>query len=216
MPDWARGRMSATAVMVGQAATALGGVIWGSSAATAGVVPTFLTAGVLAILVIGLTQVVLRKRFSVDFTTTLNLEPAAVTIFSHKWDPIRLSYAKENPVSVVTEFTFDAANHDICTELLREVRLVYLRNGARDWHLYEDYVQSNRYQMEVTASSWIEYQRLHERLTKDEKAVLDKLYAMHRDRDQPREFIRVSVNKSVIKSDRKECLKSMHDPRVEA
>lgn len=216
MPDWARGRMSATAVMVGQAATALGGVIWGSSAATAGVVPTFLTAGVLAILVIGLTQVVLRKRFSVDFTTTLNLEPAAVTIFSHKWDPIRLSYAKENPVSVVTEFTFDAANHDICTELLREVRLVYLRNGARDWHLYEDYVQSNRYQMEVTASSWIEYQRLHERLTKDEKAVLDKLYALHRDRDQPREFIRVSVNKSVIKSDRKECLKSMHDPRVEA
>ena len=49
MPDWARGRLNATIVMCSQAATALGGVIWGSAAATAGVVPTFLGAGVLAI-----------------------------------------------------------------------------------------------------------------------------------------------------------------------
>ncbi|HEY5894765.1 MAG TPA: MFS transporter [Chthoniobacterales bacterium] len=216
MPEWARGRMSATTVMVGQAATALGGVVWGTSAATAGVVHTFLVAGFLAILAVVLTQVILRKRFSVDFTTNLNLEPAAVTIFSRKWDPIRLSYAKENPVSVVTEFTFDSAHQNLCVELLREVRLIYLRNGARDWHLYEDYVQSARYQMEVTAPSWIEYQRLHERLTKDEKAVLDKLHDLHRDQDKPREFIRVSVNKSVIKRNREECLENTHDPRVEA
>ena len=32
MPDWARGRMNATMVMAGQAATALGGVIWGLAA----------------------------------------------------------------------------------------------------------------------------------------------------------------------------------------
>src|SRR6516165_3835218 len=44
MPDWARGRMNATMVMVAQAATALGGVIWGFAAHHAGVVPTFLGA----------------------------------------------------------------------------------------------------------------------------------------------------------------------------
>src|SRR5208282_3005725 len=37
MPDWARGRMNATMVMVAQAATALGGVIWGLAAHNAGV-----------------------------------------------------------------------------------------------------------------------------------------------------------------------------------
>jgi hypothetical protein len=42
MPDWARGRMNATIVMVAQAATALGGVIWGLAAHSAGIVPTFL------------------------------------------------------------------------------------------------------------------------------------------------------------------------------
>ena len=161
MPEWARGRMSATTVMVSQAATAPGGVIWGSAAVTAARKPPHLPYGRCS----GdlghrpQPQVVLRKRFSVDFTATLNLEPAAVTIFSHQWDPIRLSYAKENPVSVVTEFTFDSANHNECLELLREVRLIYLRNGARNWHLYEDkaHVRSNRFQMEVTAPSWIEY-----------------------------------------------------------
>ena len=34
MPDWARGRMNAAIIiMVSQAATALGGVVWGGSAA---------------------------------------------------------------------------------------------------------------------------------------------------------------------------------------
>jgi MFS family permease len=42
MPDWARGRMNATMVMVANAATALGGILWGLAAHHAGVVPTFL------------------------------------------------------------------------------------------------------------------------------------------------------------------------------
>jgi MFS family permease len=199
MPEWARGRMNATVIMVSQAATALGGVIWGWSATTGGVVPAFLIAGVLAILTMAFVQIVCRKRLSVDFTASLNLEPAAVTIFSHNWDPVRLSQAKESPVSVVTEFAFESANVDECIELRREVRLIYLRNGAGNWHLYEDFVRSNRFQMEVLAPSWIEYQRLHERVTKDEREVFDKLCGLHSDRDPPREFIRVSVDKSVIK-----------------
>jgi hypothetical protein len=46
MPDWARGRMNATMTMVAQAATALGGIIWGVTAHHVGVVPTFLGAAV--------------------------------------------------------------------------------------------------------------------------------------------------------------------------
>lgn len=41
MPDWARGRMNATMTMVAQAATALGGALWGLAAHNAGVVPIF-------------------------------------------------------------------------------------------------------------------------------------------------------------------------------
>ena len=107
MPGWARGRMNATIIMVSQGATALGGVVWGWGATTVGVIPTFIMASVLGISLIVLFQVVLNQPLSIDFTADLNLESAAVTIFSHKMDPIRLVEAQENPVSVVTEFTFD-------------------------------------------------------------------------------------------------------------
>lgn len=112
---------------------------------------------------------------------------------------MRLSQAKDNPVSVVIEFAIDPANRSQCTDLMREIRLIYLRNGARNWHLYEDFIRSNRFQMEVVVSSWSDYQRQNERLTRDEKGVLDKLASLRVDTNPPEEFIRVSVDKEVVK-----------------
>jgi MFS family permease len=169
VPDWARGRLNATIVMCSQAATALGAVIWGSAAAMAGVVPTFLGAGLLAMVTLAVVHFAAQKRLSIDFAADLNLEPAAITIFSHDLNPMRLSQAADNPVSIVTEFAIDPRNRAQCTDLMREIRLAYLRNGARNWHLYEDCRRSNRFQMEVVASSWNEYQRQNERLTREEK-----------------------------------------------
>ena len=47
MPDWARGRLNATVIMISQGAMVLGGVIWGSAAAIAGASYTFIGAAVL-------------------------------------------------------------------------------------------------------------------------------------------------------------------------
>src|ERR1700736_3542575 len=47
MPPWARGRMNATFIMTAQGAMALGGVIWGTAAATAGINPTLIGGAVL-------------------------------------------------------------------------------------------------------------------------------------------------------------------------
>jgi Transmembrane secretion effector len=198
MPDWARGRLNATIVMCSQAATALGGVIWGSAAAMAGVVPTFLGVGLLAIVTLAVVHFAVQKRLSIDFAADLSLQPAAVTIFSHDLDPMRLSQAEENPVSIVTEFASDPRNRAQCTDLMREIRLAYLRNGARSWHLYEDCRRSNRFQMEAVASSWNEYKRQNERLTKDEKELLDKLASLRVESTPLTESIRVSINKEVI------------------
>jgi hypothetical protein len=79
-------------------------------------------AGVLAILAMIITHVLLKKRLSIDLTASLDFEPAAVTIFSHDLDPARLSQAKENPVSVTTEFLIDPARRGQCIDLMREVR----------------------------------------------------------------------------------------------
>jgi MFS family permease len=198
MPDWARGRMNATIIMISQAATALGGAIWGAAAAVYGVVPTFIVAGGLAILVMAVVHVVLQKRLSIDFTASMNLEPAAITIFSHDFDPMRLSQAKDKPVSIITELKIDAARRSQFIELMREVRLIYLRNGASQWHLYEDINRSNQFEMEVVMPSWSKYLGQLERITGDEKEMMDKLHGLRAEPQSAEDIIRVSLDSEVI------------------
>ena len=61
MPNWARGRMNATVIMVSQGAMALGGVIWGSAAARVGASYTLLGAAVLF-----LTSLLPARRLSIN------------------------------------------------------------------------------------------------------------------------------------------------------
>jgi DNA invertase Pin-like site-specific DNA recombinase len=39
-------------------------------------------------------------------------------------------------------------------ELMRDARMIFLRNGANRWHLYEDLKQPNKFRMEIVVPSW--------------------------------------------------------------
>ena len=131
MPDWARGRMNATMVMVAQAATALGGVIWGLAANNTGVVPTFLGDAGFALLTLIIVRVVPALQISIDFTKSVSFESAPMTIFSQSLDPGRLPAPKDGPVSITAEFQVDPTRRNECVELMRDARLIFLRNGAQ-------------------------------------------------------------------------------------
>jgi predicted MFS family arabinose efflux permease len=66
MPNWARGRLNATVMMISQGAMALGGVIWGSAAAIAGASYTLFGAAVLF-----LTSLLLSGRLSINFKANI-------------------------------------------------------------------------------------------------------------------------------------------------
>ena len=85
---------------------------------------------------------------------------------------------KDDRVSITSEFEIDPAQRGPCLELLREARLIYLRNGAHSWHLYEELSRPNHFQLEVVAPSWDDYVKIRERMTKDEKEVLDKFHSL--------------------------------------
>jgi hypothetical protein len=82
--------MNATMVMVSQAATALGGVIWGFTAQHAGVVPTFLGAAMFGLLIMIIVRAVPGLQLSIDFTKSLSFEAAPVALFSQSLDTGRL------------------------------------------------------------------------------------------------------------------------------
>jgi MFS family permease len=199
MPDWARGRMNATMVMVSQGATALGGVIWGLAAHHAGVVPTFLGAAGFFLVLMIVARVVPGFGLSIDFTKSLSFEVAPATIFSHHLDPGRLPAPKDGPVSITAEFQVDSARRNECIELMRDARLIFLRNGAYRWHLYEDLDQPNKFRMEVVAPSWKEHVLQRERLTKKETDLIDKLRGLRIGPNPPEEWISLSVDREVLR-----------------
>jgi MFS family permease len=191
MPGWARGRMNATVIMVSQGALALGGVIWGYAVATTGTTYTLLGAAVLFLI-----SLALARPLSINFTGTLNFDPAPVTTFSH-----RLIYTPEphdGPMSITVEFKVDCAHGREFINLMREVRLIHLRNGAYSWRLDEDITRSNTLRLEMIVPSWNGHLLQKERMTKAEKELLEKASSLHIGTTAPEERIYLSVNKDLF------------------
>jgi MFS family permease len=197
MPEWARGRMNATIIMISQAATALGSLIWGLSAANVGIDSTFLIAVVLAATAMIITRLP-TYRLSIDFTKDLNLEPAPATIFSNS--PSRLPEPEEGPLSITTTFQVDPERREEFYDLAGRTRLIFLRNGACGWHLKEDLDRPNSFQIEVIVPSWTHNLRKRERLTKNEMELLEKLHSLHLGPNAPEEYTSLRLDKEVLRS----------------
>jgi MFS family permease len=172
MPSWARGRMNATIIMAAQGAMALGGIVWGSSVSMWGVKSTLLVACVLQ-----LGTLLLQFWLSIDFTSKLDFEPAPVAGASHKL--IHIPAPHDGPVSVMIDVEIDRMFGRDMLDVLRELRLIHLRNGAFSWRLHEDLGRPNTYRMEMMYPSWTEYLLMQERLTKAEREVIEKARAFH-------------------------------------
>src|ERR1700761_751860 len=172
MPSWARGRMNATIIMAAQGAMALGGIVWGTSVSIWGVQSTLIVACVLQ-----LASLVIQLRLSIDFTSTLDFEPAPMSGASHKL--IHIPAPHDGPVAIMIDVEIDRTRGQVMLDVLREVRLIHLRNGAFSWRLHEDLGRPNSYRMEMLYPSWTEYLLMQERMTKNEQAIIDKARAYH-------------------------------------
>jgi MFS family permease len=187
MPGWARGRMNATIIMAAQGAMALGGIIWGTSVQMFGVEPTLIAACALQ-----LASLLMQVWLSIDFTRELDFQPAAIGGAAHKL--IHMPSPHDGPVAVMFDVEVDAMVGRDMLALLREVRLINLRNGAFSWRLHEDLGTPNTYRVVIMYPSWTEYLLMSERLTKNEREVLDKAKSLHVGSSPPlsREFLCVN------------------------
>jgi hypothetical protein len=105
---------------------------------------------------------------------------------------------QDGPVSITAEFNIDPTRRDECLELMRDARMIFLRNGAHRWHLYGDLHQPNLIRMEVVVPSWKQHLLQRERMTKDEQEVLLKLRSLRTDPNPPQEWISLSLEKEVL------------------
>jgi MFS family permease len=191
MPSWSRGRMNATIIMVSQGAMALGGVVWGTAAATLGVYPTLIGGAVLLSI-----SLILAIPLSINFTGDLEFDPASVTSFSHKL--IQLPQPQDGPVAITYEFEVDRVREDEFMELMRQVRLIHLRNGAFSWRLHEDLTRLNIFRVEMMVPSWTQHVLQRDRMTKAEKNIIEQAKNLHIGEGRVHERIYLCVNKELV------------------
>src|ERR1700732_5537448 len=84
---------------------------------------------------------------SIDFTDKLDFEPAPVAGSSHKL--IHIPAPHDGPVAVMIDIEVGRTLGRDMLDVLREARLIRLRNGALSWRLQEDLGHPNTYRVEM-------------------------------------------------------------------
>ncbi|HEX7194910.1 MAG TPA: MFS transporter [Chthoniobacterales bacterium] len=197
MPPWARGRMNATHIMLSQGGMALGGLVWGGSAASLGARFTLMAAAVLL-----LSSLALAFPLSIDFTGSLNFDPALPRAEYHAM--LNTPQPDDGPVTITFDFHIAAVNRGRFIDLMREVRLVHLRNGAFSWRLDEDLAECHVFRVEMLVASWSEHLLQHERITKEEQHNLERAWSLDVRPDGPIVKHFISVNRELLGGKRAE------------
>jgi MFS family permease len=203
MPGWARGRMNATVIMASQGAMALGGLLWGTIAATAGVRSALLVEAIL-ILVVLTASGLLGNPLSIDFTMTADLNAVPVTVMNVGYRLLYKPQPKDGPVLVTEEFELDRVGGAKFIEIMREVRLIYLRNGAYSWQLFEDPTRHNIFRMEMMVPSWTQYLLQQDRMTKTDREIIEQAESLHVGPNPPGIQMYLGVNKELLSYKRKQ------------
>ena len=70
-------------------------------------------------------------------------------------------------------------------ELARDLRLIFLRNGASSVRLYENLAERSIFRLEMVVMTWREHELMYRHFTKPEREILDRLLRLHAGKEAP-------------------------------
>ncbi|MBV8970446.1 MAG: MFS transporter, partial [Verrucomicrobia bacterium] len=177
IPDWIRGRLNATHMMVSQGGISLAGIVWGALATTLGIQWALCLASIL-----GVISALTAKRWSIDFSAEVNLDPHPLE--DGPFDPY-VPEPDDGPVTTAIEIEVAPENQVRFFRLMKQLRLVFQRNGAFNARLEQDMTNPNRFRLSSMVKSWAENERLGQRITQDEHALWSELWTLHVGSESP-------------------------------
>jgi hypothetical protein len=89
-------------------------------------------------------------------------------------------------VLVTLEYDVDPADAPAFLSAVRRLEPIRRRDGAIRWNVYRDTEEPRRWVETFVVESWLEHLRQHERITANDRVVLDGARAFHRGPDGPR------------------------------
>ena len=114
--------MNATHMMVSQGGLSLAGILWGTLATQLGMEWALFSASAL-----GIVSAVTAIRWSIDFSAEFNPEPDPL---SQDNDGPYLPDIDDGPITTALDIEIAPENHIRFFRLMKQIRLVFLRNGA--------------------------------------------------------------------------------------
>jgi MFS family permease len=177
MPDWARGRMNAVHMMASQGGVALGAILWGGAATSVGLGPTLMGGALLLT-----ASLALAIPLSINFAHSLNLDPAPLKATHEFPSTPKLD---DGPITVTRELIIRPEDREEFLALVKQFRLIFLRNGAFLFRVDENLEHPGTFRTEMLVSSWAEHLRQFERMTKAETELVERVWAMHAGHEEP-------------------------------
>jgi len=164
-PDWVRARVLAVSMLVFQGAVAAGSATWGAVAARDGLGKALLWAGVGTILSTILGLFLRLPNESIDLTP-----------WNHWRLPLVVAADTDGgPVLVTVEYHVNPERLSEFIKTMRQYGRVRRRDGASRWGICRDLEISDRYLETFVVSSWAEHLRQHDRLTRADSELEERL-----------------------------------------
>jgi hypothetical protein len=164
-------------MMVSQGGVALAGIVWGTLATFFGIQWALICASIM-----GIGSALAAKRLSIDFSEQMNLDPHPLPALG----PLPyLPQPNDGPITTAMEIEVAPENHVRFFRVMMQLRLVFMRNGAFNARLDQDMTNPNRFRLYSMVRSWSEFQRLGQRITRDEHALWAELWTLHVGPDIP-------------------------------
>lgn len=161
-PTWMRARAVSIYLVGTQAGLAIGSAIWGTVASLVGI-----RGALLASVAVLLAAYTLLRRTRVELGTEADVTPhPAVTELTVVFKP----QPKDGPVLIQVEYQIEAHNHSAFLAAMEDVGPARRRSGAKDWGIFRDLSDDERFVERYIIESWADYLRQRERMTQADRA----------------------------------------------
>jgi len=169
-PDWVRARVLAIFTLVYMGSFALGSAAWGGVAQHQSVRLALVYSG------FGTVATAILALWAKLPDSTADLTP-----WNHWRMPIIVKEISDEllggPVLVTIEYSVVAELESTFLKAMRQYARVRRRDGAYQWGIYRDIEVANRFVEIFLVHSWAEHLRQHERQTKADRELEQRVYA---------------------------------------
>lgn len=167
LPDWVRARGLAIYVTVFYGAMTIGSALWGQAAHWAGLTTTHYIAAAGILVTIPLTwQWKLHMAAGLDLTPSVHWPEPVIALDVE---------GSEGPVMVMLEYHVDPGDRDAFLTAMETLSRARSRTGAYAWGTFEDMAVRGRFVETFLVESWVEHLRQHERVTKADQLIEDRV-----------------------------------------